>query len=261
MNRKKIVFLLVLALSVIGLFLYRNMTATDANKRLSQEITEKIEKEEKENPKKSSGNGEEKEKEKENKEEADFYKKKLSEAQKINEEAVAWLTLPGTFIDYPVTQAENNDYYLDHNIYKKKDPVGSIYLDYENDLKKDNSNLILYGHSLATDNMFSDLLKYKDQKFFDDHSKIYLYGNGTLEEYTAVAGFVMDMAKKDQIFHFNEFIDGDDQMNSKDYVEEAKNRSLVRKDIDVGEKDKLITLSTCSYEYNDARFVLVGVKK
>ncbi len=260
MNRRKIISLLLLASCVIGLFLYRNMTAIDANKRLSQEITEKIEKEEKEIPKKSSGNGEE-EKEKENNKEAELYKKKLSETQKINEEAVAWLTLPGTFIDYPVTQAENNEYYLDHNIYKKKDPVGSIYLDYENDLKKDNSNLILYGHSLATDNMFSDLLKFKDQKFFDDHSKIYLYGNGKLEEYTAVAGFVMDMEKKDQIFHFNEFIDGDDQINSKDYAEEAKNRSVVKNNIDVGEKDKLITLSTCSYEYNDARFVLVGVKK
>lgn len=115
MNRRKIISLLLLASCVIGLFLYRNMTAIDANKRLSQEITEKIEKEEKEIPKKSSGNGEE-EKEKENNKEAELYKKKLSETQKINEEAVAWLTLPGTFIDYPVTQAENNEYYLDRSI-------------------------------------------------------------------------------------------------------------------------------------------------
>lgn len=258
MNKKKIISLLVLAICAIGLIYYRNNTATDANKKLSQQITEKVEKEA---PKKENPAVFQEEEENEAVSRETIYGKKLKEAQKINDETVAWLTLPGTLIDYPVTQAKDNDFYLDHNIYKKKDPVGSIYLDYENDLKKGNNNLILYGHSLATDNMFSDLLKYKDQNYFDSNNTIYLFGNGKLEEYKAVAGFVMDMAKKDQVFHFNEFINADDQFNTRDYAEEAKKRAVVKNDIEIGEKDQLITLSTCSYEYNDARFVLVGVKK
>lgn len=264
-DTKKIISLFILALCVLGLFLYQNAAQTDANKRLSKEITRKVEEEERKEPEKESSPlkdpEEGKEKIEKEKDAEALYGKKLSEAQKINNETVAWLTIPGTLIDYPVVQGKDNDYYLDHNIYKVKDPVGSIYMDYENNISRENNNLILYGHSLATDNMFSDLLKFKKQSFFDENNTIYLYSSGKLKKYQAAAGFVMDLEKEDQIFHFNEFIDSNETENSKKYLEEAKRRSIVGKDIQAGEKDQLITLSTCSYEYNDARFVLVGVKQ
>ena len=37
-----------------------------------------------------------------------------------------------------------------------------------------------------------------------------------------------------------------------------KNKSIYKPDIDVNEDDKIITLSTCSYEFNDARMVVHG---
>ena len=41
-------------------------------------------------------------------------------------------------------------------------------------------------------------------------------------------------------------------------IEDIKNKSQYKSDIDVNENDKIITLSTCSYEFNDARMVVHG---
>lgn len=250
---KKIKIILIVIVIAISLFFLRREENTDANQKLTQEINQKVENEIQEETKEQT--------EKEVIDEKLIYQKKFTEAQKVNEETVGWLKIPDTPIDFPVAHTDNNDYYLNHNIYKKRDPVGAIYLDYENNVEEKNNNLILYGHSLARDNMFSDLLNYKDKSYFEKHNKIYLYNNGELEEYTAVAGFVMNLAEMDKIFHFNEYIHSDDEMNSKDYMDEVLKRAVVSDPQEIKAEDKLITLSTCSYEYDDTRFILVGVKR
>lgn len=44
----------------------------------------------------------------------------LEELRKENSDIIGWLEIEGTNINYPVLQAENNDYYLNHNYKKKK---------------------------------------------------------------------------------------------------------------------------------------------
>ena len=44
--------------------------------------------------------------------------------KKINDEIIAWITIDDTKINYPVTQAKNNYFYLDHN-YEKNNMDGT----------------------------------------------------------------------------------------------------------------------------------------
>ena len=50
----------------------------------------------------------------------------------------------------------------------------------------------------------------------------------------------------------------EDKDEYKEFLERIKNKSIYKSDISVNENDKIITLSTCSYEFDDARLVVTG---
>ena len=50
----------------------------------------------------------------------------------INDDVVGWIQIPGTVINYPVYQGEDNDYYLNTNAHGVYGIGGQIFMDYEN---------------------------------------------------------------------------------------------------------------------------------
>ena len=90
----------------------------------------------------------------------------LQNIAKINQEVVGWIKIAGTNIDYPIMQ--NGDFYLHKNIYKNYSNHGTPYLAYYCDLKK-SDNLIIYGHHMNDNTMFSQLEKYKSYNFYLNH--------------------------------------------------------------------------------------------
>ncbi|MGI6151736.1 MAG: class B sortase [Christensenellales bacterium] len=77
-----------------------------------------------------------------------------------------YISIENTKIDYPITLAEDNDYYLDHDINGNKTVYGWIYFDYRNADPARRRNVIVYGHNMKDDTMFGDLHKYQDKDFF-----------------------------------------------------------------------------------------------
>src|SRR5699024_3859127 len=77
-----------------------------------------------------------------------------------------------TKIDYPILQAEDNDYYLNRNYKREDTPAGSIFVDYRNNVAEENRNTIVYGHRMKDDTMFNSLTKYLDEDFLKDHQTI-----------------------------------------------------------------------------------------
>ena len=75
--------------------------------------------------------------------------------RKINSQTVAWITVPGADISYPVVQAADDEYYLKHNFRGEEDLFGCIFL--EHDIKKNftDSHSILYGHNIEGNMMFA----------------------------------------------------------------------------------------------------------
>jgi sortase B len=88
---------------------------------------------------------------------------------------VAWLRIPGTKIDYPVMHGADNRWYLSHDFLGREATAGAVFLDYRN--KKDFSDMvmIIYGHRMNGDLMFSDVAKYSDDNYFSEHSGGELY--------------------------------------------------------------------------------------
>lgn len=167
-----------------------------------------------------------------------------------NKDIVGHLKIDGTTIDYPVLQKEDNDYYLERDINGNYDMAGSIFLDYENNVSLDDKNTVIYGHNMNKDYMFHSLRYYQDPGFFEKHRYITfdtLYGNQTYE--------VFAFYKTDIDFNYiNVSFESDDHFN--ELIEEMKNRSFYETNVEVKSTDKILTLSTCSNQESDTRFVV-----
>lgn len=163
-----------------------------------------------------------------------------------------WIKIDNTNINYPIVQGKDNSFYLDKDINKNYLSSGSIFMNYLNNGFND-ANTILFGHHMRNKTMFAQLKKYKEKEFFDGNNEIEIeVENGKVLKYKVFSAYVTD-AKDDYIK-----TNFENKAQYKEFLEGIKNKSIYKSDIEVNEDDKIITLSTCSYEFNDARMVVHG---
>lgn len=84
---------------------------------------------------------------------------------------VAWLSIDGTNINYPVMQGTNNEWYLTHDYSGQNALAGSIFLDYRNGADFSDAVSVIYGHRMSGNLMFSDVAKFADEHFFSSHRR------------------------------------------------------------------------------------------
>ena len=176
-------------------------------------------------------------------------KDKYSELTKINPDYRFWLKVDNTNIDYPVVQAEDNDYYLNHDFNKEYLASGSIFMDYRNNFEDDKSTII-YGHHMRNKTMFGELVNYKDKNFFNGNNLINIEYKGKTYTYQVFSVYVADLTKD----YLKVDFENDDDYQS--YINYITNRSMHKSDLQVNKEDKIITLYTCSYEFKDARTIV-----
>ena len=163
-----------------------------------------------------------------------------------------WIKIDNTNINYPIVQGKDNSFYLDKDINKNYLSSGSIFMNYLNHGFND-ENTVLFGHHMRNKTMFAQLKKYKEKEFFyGDNDIVIEVENDKVLKYKVFSAYVTD--SKDNYIKTN----FDDKDQYKEFLEDIKNKSQYKSDIDVNENDKIITLSTCSYEFNDARIVVHG---
>ncbi len=175
-----------------------------------------------------------------------------------NKDLVGWLTIPGTSLNTPIVQADDNEYYLNRDFYGRKSRYGNPYLDYKNDDKEMDDNTIVYGHHMADGLMFSQLDPYKT---LEGYKKAPIITYNTLyETYTfkVFAAFIStDSPATDG--GFNYMVTGfNSDAKFTEFIDEVRLRSLINTDVSVQTDDKIITLVTCSHEFDDARLVVMG---
>ena len=169
-----------------------------------------------------------------------------------NEDYRGWLNVENTNIDYPILQSYDNQYYLDKDINGEYLMSGSIFMNYLNDGFND-ENTVLFGHNMRNGTMFAQLKKYKDRDFFYENNNINIeLSNGEILKYEVFSVYVTDIednyiqTKFDNVYEYKEFL------------ERIKNKSIYESEIELCEDDQIITLSTCSFEFDDARLVVHG---
>lgn len=170
----------------------------------------------------------------------------------INPDIVGWLTIEGTQIHYPVVQGEDNDFYLNHRFDGRYSTVGCLFLDVQNDADFRDLNQIIYGHYMNRQAMFHDLLSYKQQAFFDEHPAGWLITPSAVYRLHFFSGYVSDTSGDAWKTDFS----GTDYLI---WLWERKERSAFSSDVIPTTDSRVLTLSTCSYEFKNARFVLHGI--
>ena len=179
----------------------------------------------------------------------------LSALQAEYSDIQGWISIPGTCVDYPVLQssADEPEYYLRRTYKGERRTAGSIFFQW--DCSPESKNLVVYGHNMNDGTMFAVLQKMADEAFRTEHSKILLQTSDGLREYRIAAVLKTDIQK----FPFNrtEFADDADFLS---FQKELFAQSLCKTETIPGADCRLLTLVTCSYEWESARTVVIATE-
>lgn len=178
-----------------------------------------------------------------------------------NKSLIGWVKIADTVIDYPVMQTVNNEYYLDHNFNQEYDKNGSIFLDTSCSIYPRSTNLIIYGHHMKSGKMFGSLQKYQNESYYEDHKYIEfdtIYEQGTYEIMFVFRDKVY--SQEDVNFKYYEFIDANSEEEFYSYMDEMAAASYYDTGVIPQYGDQLLTLSTCDYQQDNGRFVVVARK-
>ena len=166
-----------------------------------------------------------------------------------------WLTI-GEEIDTPVVRGSDNVFYLDHDFTGESAWGGAIFMDCMNWLEPLNQNTLIYGHHLSEDledRMFGALMEYKRESYAMAHQTFYFASPWREYECTVFATY--NVFPTDRLYT----IDFEDEADFLAYCEEAISRSAWDYGVTVSAGDRILTLSTCDYNYSDSRYILQAV--
>lgn len=181
----------------------------------------------------------------------------LESLSKMNPDIYSWIYIPDTNVNYPVAQSsEDDNFYLDHDVYKNYSFPGTIYTQDCNSLSYNDRVTVLYGHNMLNGSMFATLHNFSDTAFFNEHPYFYIYTADRKLTYEIVSAFLYDER------HIMNSFDFSDDAVFKDWLEQAKNpRSVncnVRDSVKLDLNSKIVVLSTCP-NYESGRYLVQGV--
>ena len=173
-----------------------------------------------------------------------------------NDDLVGWIKIDGTNINYPVVQSKDApNFYLKHDFEKNYTDYGCPYAQQNCDVQAPSDNVVLYGHNMKDGTMFCDLTNYKSESFWAQHRTIQFDTLTQKNEYTVIAAF---KGEADELFAYNAFVDAATPEEFDAYVAAVKELALYDTGISAAYGDKLITLSTCEYSFENGRMVVVA---
>lgn len=173
----------------------------------------------------------------------------------INKDAVAWLTIYDTNINYPVVIGSDNYEYANKDIYGKSSLTGTIYVSADNDRLFRDNYTIIYGHHMDNGGMFGDLEKYYDTEFFESHTDGFLQTMAGDYRLTIFAIMVTDAYDND--IYFSDYNNEEDNVRLWQRIQsDSLYLSDSYRDADFSRVNKLIVLSTCEDATTFGRIVL-----
>lgn len=162
-------------------------------------------------------------------------------------DAVGFIYAANTKIQYVIQYGKGNDYYLTHDSEGNTNNNGSIFMEQLNNSSFSDGNTIIYGHNMKTGMMFANLRNYHtDKSYYAAHPYMYIYTPSQSYRLNLFAGFVCEH---------------DDEIYNTSLTQEQLEAMAAKSDFkaNIGTPTgKTVTLSTCSYEFDNARYVVIG---
>ena len=183
----------------------------------------------------------------------------LSACLSQNRDFIAWLTIPGTPIDYPVVRSNDTEHYLSHMFSGKESKLGTLFSLRSSDYQSPSKNIAIYGHHLSqSEAMFSTLVKYKSASYCAGHSTIHLdtlYGSRNYRIFAVLNMSVSEWDASTASFSSNE--------SFLYFVNRARRSALFDTGVQVIEDDHILTLITCDRRYGGAtgRLLVMAVQQ
>ena len=170
----------------------------------------------------------------------------------VNPDVIGWIYSPDTTINYPVVQGSDNDYYLKHLADGTENRNGCPFLDVQNRPDFTDDNSIIYGHHMQNGTMFAGISWYDDQRYYDEHPVMYLMTPAVAYRIELFSGYITTMDSSAYMQTFSSI------QEHTDWLKEVSGRSDFRANLEISAYNRVITLSTCAYRFENARYVLHG---
>ncbi len=172
--------------------------------------------------------------------------------KEVNPDVIGWIYSPDTTINYPVVQGDDNAYYLKHLADGTENRNGCPFLDIQNRPDFTDDNSIIYGHHMQNGTMFAGISWYEDQSYYDEHPVMYLITPSATYRIELFSGYITTMDSSAYMQTFGSIPE------HTDWLKEVSGRSDFRANLEISAYDRVITLSTCAYRFENARYVLHG---
>lgn len=166
-------------------------------------------------------------------------------------DVVGWLYCADTPINLPVVQGEDNEYYLNRLYDGTGNGSGTLFIDYRSPRDFSGANTVIYGHNMKSKSMFGSLANYKRQEYYDQHPDLWLLTPDRNYKLELLAGFV---APDDAEVYAYDLTKAEAYTMVKNAMKESTFVSTAAP----RRSDRYLALSTCSYEFSNARYVLIA---
>ena len=170
----------------------------------------------------------------------------------MNGDYACWLYCPDSAIDYPVVQGDDNSWYLHRLFDGSYNSCGTLFVDYRNLPDFQDPNTLIYGHHMSNGSMFKGITYYAEQVYYDAHPWMLISSGREVALLELFAGYLTD--KRDHCYD----IAISDEADLSAFAQTALEKSDFRAEIEILPGDRLVTLSTCAYAFENARYILIG---
>lgn len=185
----------------------------------------------------------------------------------INDDVVGWITFgeeDNPIIDYVVVQGDDNDFYLNHNYKKEESISGAIFMDYAEPLTAENqpANIILYGHNMQSGEYFAKITRYFNYRPSNNYGMDFYKQYPTLtfstlykkSTYKIFAGMLVNTRESEgEVFRYIDNLNFSSKSEFNNFCAEVLDRSTFYTDVDLKYGDRLLTMSTCIFDYNTTK--------
>ena len=175
--------------------------------------------------------------------------------REVNEDVLGWILIPNTRLSYPLLQGVDNDYYLNRTWKKSRNSVGAIFMEWRCSPDLSDFNTIIYGHRMNNRSMFGILHNYDDRDYWAKHPCVYITDDNGSHTYEIFAAYEVAVTSDTYRILF------EDDQRKQEFLDFCQAQSVIDTGVVPNIWDQVLTLSTCTGEGHDTRWVVQAVKR